>query len=96
MHSKTILGEEGDRMYYFLLLQGECGVYESSNEGERRLSGIYGTLREGSGFGEEGILFDTKRSATIIATKGSKDYMDYTPKAEFVDEPRVTLYRLNG
>ena len=57
--------KNGEDMYFYMVIQGRCVVIKDG----QRLCGVYGTLGEGTSFGEEAILFVQRvRSASVLAS----------------------------
>lgn len=56
-------GEPGD--YYFMIQKGACSVYRNAEETGNKDTKIAG-LSAGSGFGEDALVSDAPRNATII------------------------------
>jgi len=81
-------GAEGD--YYYLLVSGKAQVMKSGGDGVPR---VVAELDEPVGFGEEALISNAKRNATVkMTTNGivmrlSKDAFD-----DFVKEPLVTWF----
>jgi cAMP-dependent protein kinase regulator len=59
-------GDQGDE--FFILLEGECRVKKSEENGELNV----GTLRSGAYFGELALINESKRAASVIAGTGCK------------------------
>lgn len=78
-------GDEGD--YYYLLVSGTAKVLRKSEDGSQKL---LAELTEPSGFGEEALISNAKRNASVVMTSGgavmrlSKD--DFST---YVKEPLV-------
>lgn len=81
-------GEEGD--YYYLLVSGAAEVSRRVQGGPPK---VVATLDEPGGFGEEALISNAKRNATVTMTKGgavmrlSKD--DFS---DYVKDPMLTWF----
>ncbi|OMJ83772.1 hypothetical protein SteCoe_15251 [Stentor coeruleus] len=65
-HQISIEGQEGDAFY--LILSGRVGLYINTNKyGKTRLNSI-AELKEGDSFGESGLLYGAKYTASAITT----------------------------
>ena len=76
-------GDDGD--YYYFIADGRCAVTRRTNEGrEIKLA----ELRQGDSFGEEALIRDTKRNATItMMTDGVLMRLTKDDFAELIRKP---------
>ena len=77
-------GESGD--YYYILLKGQCEVLRESPDGKKGIR--LATLSSGAHFGEEALISDSPRNATIrMLTDGSLMRLSRDDFNELLKEP---------
>lgn len=77
-------GEEGD--FYYFIAQGRCEVTRKSNEDGREIK--LAELREGDSFGEEALIRETRRNATVkMLTDGVLMRLTKDDFAELIRKP---------
>lgn len=87
--NQTIIkqGEEGDAFY--LILEGKFRVLREP-AGENEEATFLAELTEGQAFGEEALISNARRNATVIAdTKGKLLRLDKEDFVELVKEPKL-------
>ena len=89
-------GDKGD--YYYVIKQGRCRVVQKPGAGQKMVA--LADLAEGDGFGEEALLSDAPRNATIAAlTDGALMRLAKDDFLKLLKEPvleRVTSKELLG
>ena len=79
-------GAKGD--YYYILQKGECEVIRSSPDGKKKLR--LAVLKAGDGFGEEALICDSVRNATVrMVSDGSLMRLSQKDFNELLKEPVI-------
>jgi len=82
-------GDEGD--YYYLLVRGTAQVFRRLNDDEEPK--LVATLSEPTGFGEEALISNAKRNATITMTSsGAAMRLSKDAFNDFVKDPLLTWF----
>ena len=63
LQGETVIKQDEAADDYFVVKHGRCGVYRRAEDGSNEL---LAELEPGDGFGEEALLADTTRNATVI------------------------------
>lgn len=81
-------GDEGD--YYYLLVSGAADVSRREKGGASK---VVATLDEPGGFGEEALISNAKRNATVTMTKsGAVMRLSKDDFNDYVKDPMLTWY----
>lgn len=88
-HFKDYVVEEGDESKeVFFIIDGKCQVFHNKKK--------VGDLRAGEVFGESGVIFKTKRNATVICSSETTTMLSFKideENMEFCAPALATLYK---
>jgi CRP-like cAMP-binding protein len=88
-HFKDYVVEEGDESKeVFFIIDGKCQVFHNKKK--------VGDLRAGEVFGESGVIFKTKRNATVVCSSETATMLTFKideENMEFCAPALATLYK---